>query len=428
MSNGCEYQCTKISDEDRPDPGPANFIDANCDGIDGDISKAVFVATQGSDVNPGTMDAPMRSLAAALARAKNTGKTELYVAGGTYNVTETFQLEDGISIYGGYSYPSWERVHAQRVRIQHNGNVNSDGDIGPIGIVGISGRNLKSAIILDRVDIVTPAAQPRTSVSNYAFFCADCDDLTLRFVQLTAGDGGSGEDGSEGAKGDNGDDGKPGQNGHCDESASRGGGAGGESECGRGGGKGGDGGARGRNPGSSGQPGQLSTAGGGGGAAPGCNGDKDGGAGQTYSGPAPVVGSAGQRGRASSPSTDGWSGGDATSGGEGEHGHGGGGGGGGGGQGGTLCINGTGAGGGGGGGGGGASTGSGSKCQFTWMPDITIWRSSRSLSRAADGRRKTSSKRTNTPTLMPAPTLPPSTACTARPPPSSSSGPLMSSK
>src|SRR5690606_12700041 len=63
MSNGCEYECTKISDEDRPDD---NFIDANCDGIDGDIAKAIFVSPWGSDNNPGTMEAPVLTIAQGL--------------------------------------------------------------------------------------------------------------------------------------------------------------------------------------------------------------------------------------------------------------------------------------------------------------------------------------------------------------------------
>ncbi|HTN84818.1 MAG TPA: hypothetical protein VL242_14055, partial [Sorangium sp.] len=51
LANGCEYACTFVSDEDRPDDG---FVDANCDGIDGDARLAIFVAVTGSDANPGT--------------------------------------------------------------------------------------------------------------------------------------------------------------------------------------------------------------------------------------------------------------------------------------------------------------------------------------------------------------------------------------
>src|SRR5690348_4362462 len=42
------------------------FEDTNCDGIDGDVAKAVFVdAAGGQDTGPGTRDQPKKTISAA---------------------------------------------------------------------------------------------------------------------------------------------------------------------------------------------------------------------------------------------------------------------------------------------------------------------------------------------------------------------------
>ena len=83
---------------DRPDLA---FEDANCDGIDGDLTKAIFVDKfVGADAQPGTRDAPMYSLAAALPAAKAAGK-DIYITGGFF--TEPLALEPDMGIYGGYA-------------------------------------------------------------------------------------------------------------------------------------------------------------------------------------------------------------------------------------------------------------------------------------------------------------------------------------
>src|SRR5690606_22825395 len=116
-ANGCEYNCVFQSAVDLPDD---NFRDANCDGIDGDIAKAIFVSTSGNDANPGTMSQPVRTITYALQLAQTTGKSEIYVAAGEYS-SPTVTLVNGISIYGGYSYPSWTRNATHQVTIKYSG-------------------------------------------------------------------------------------------------------------------------------------------------------------------------------------------------------------------------------------------------------------------------------------------------------------------
>ena len=83
---------------DEPD---MSFIDANCDKVDGTTSNAVFVATNGDDLDPGTRAAPKATLPAALAAAESAGK-DVYVGIGTYFETAGVQLLTDVSIFGGY--------------------------------------------------------------------------------------------------------------------------------------------------------------------------------------------------------------------------------------------------------------------------------------------------------------------------------------
>src|SRR5207302_3142626 len=55
VSDGCEATCNATAADD-PDLA---FVDENCDGIDGDVSRAIFVATDGMDTAAGTKEAPV---------------------------------------------------------------------------------------------------------------------------------------------------------------------------------------------------------------------------------------------------------------------------------------------------------------------------------------------------------------------------------
>jgi Cys-rich repeat protein len=351
--NGCEYNCTFVSATDLPDDG---FVDANCDGIDGDVTKAIFVAASGNDANPGTMTQPMATLQAALNRAQMTGKSEIYVSAGTYNAP-TLTLVNGISIYGGYAYPGWTRNGTNQVLLKHNGTV-TDGRI-----VGAQGTNITSATVIDRIRIETVNAANNSGVSNYGLHCQNCGGLTIRNSIIRAFAGGSGANGDAGAYIGRGYDGSVGNNGSCDGGHGTGGAAG-ASDCGQTAGKGGDGGNEGRNSGKNGDNGGGATCGGcvngGSTGCGGCGGSASACKGNTGNpGADGTSGGAGGDGTAGSGGTAGtyWTSNAGGSGTNGGNGVGGGGGGGGGGQGEggcfvCVCNDGGGNGGGGGGGGG----------------------------------------------------------------------------
>src|SRR5689334_15392316 len=70
--------CRPIAADDTPDD---LYQDTNCDGIDGDAGRAIFVSPDGSDGDPGTMNQPMRTITAALAIATSfIPPKDLYLA------------------------------------------------------------------------------------------------------------------------------------------------------------------------------------------------------------------------------------------------------------------------------------------------------------------------------------------------------------
>lgn len=355
---GCNYQCSPQPGEDRPNDMTVSSYnwqhsDTNCDGIDGDISRALFVDWRtGNDNNPGTMALPLQTVNAALAEIQTLpGIDQIYVSEGTYN--ERIELIPGISIYGGFKASDrWTRVGSNKSILQ-----NTVPDAATRHVIAVSGNQLGSGnkTVLQNLEIVAGSASsliPGTmqGASSHALYCANCPGLELIGNIFTAGLGapGSGALSPTGTPGE-GQRGGDGTNGDHDGGSRGQGGIGGASSCGRTGGVGGQGGSRGKNAGVTGGTGLVGTPGGGGGS----GGDPGRGGEPGTKGNDGTTGSAGAGGAATAAILSGyWQGRAGSVGNTGNHGNGGGGGGGGGGQGCTFCINGSGNGGGGGGGGG----------------------------------------------------------------------------
>lgn len=334
LNNGCECQIT-----DPNDP-PGDGIDTNCDGIDGDASRVIFVAFQGDNQNPGSATHPKATIQAGIDTAAGTaGKDRVYVSEGTY--VEKVTLANGISVYGSYSFQrNWERDASYLTQILV-------ADVSGGKMIGVEGSFLLAATTFNSITVETTGSS-QAGVSSYAFYCITCPGLSIENCVLRAGNAGPGTGGSDGTTGAAGSPGSRGEDGACDSQSNWGdGGDGGTSSCGRAGGNGGRGGSE-TDDGTNGLTGAGGTPGGSGGSGgdPGQNGT-DGTAGTAGS-----AGSDGNGGSGGSLAGGYWqsdSGGDGA---VGNPGNGGGGGGGGGGQGGLLVIDGGGGGGGGGGAGG----------------------------------------------------------------------------
>ncbi len=94
LANGCE--CERFDGEGPP---PVVGGDADCDGAPDETNDYVYVATTGSDTNPGTLERPMRTLQGALGRGAAEEK-DVLVSRGVYDAEVT--LVPGVSAYGGY--------------------------------------------------------------------------------------------------------------------------------------------------------------------------------------------------------------------------------------------------------------------------------------------------------------------------------------
>src|SRR4029079_8786275 len=130
---------------DNPDD---TFTDQNCDGIDGDVTKAIFVATSiGNDANPGTKQQPVATVNVGVAKAVMAGKLQVYISDGIYN--ERVTLSNGVSLYGGYSAANgWKRQAAYIATIR-SGTVISG------RVSAVEGTNINLPTTVDRVTIQT---------------------------------------------------------------------------------------------------------------------------------------------------------------------------------------------------------------------------------------------------------------------------------
>jgi hypothetical protein len=171
---------------DAPDV-PA-FADTNCDGIDGNVSDAVFVSPSGSDANPGTRAQPERTLEAALINASATNR-DVYAAAGVY--PERLDVMNGVSVFGGYD-SSWSRSLANQTSIEAPAAGGSSEGAVAVGITS------PTTLQLLRVTAPIPAAIGGTS---YGLRGTNCSGLVIDRLVAVARAGGPGSNGAHGAPG-----------------------------------------------------------------------------------------------------------------------------------------------------------------------------------------------------------------------------------
>ncbi|MBX7113246.1 MAG: hypothetical protein K1X64_02845 [Myxococcaceae bacterium] len=264
-TNGCEYECTPTSATDVPD---VNFVDANCDGIDGELGNGIFVAVPfagGSDANPGTRELPKATINAALAQAKADGKRDVYVSAGAYVGTLEAVDVDGKYIAGGYAPMTFKRSLLNTTQVI-NGNP------------GLKVENANNNVF----QFITLLGNNASGFGETAYGAWVKGSNGVRFEGLTvlAGNGGDGITGQNGLGGTPGGDGAPGVTGCtddpdwnvgfpipdiCNECARPAASFGGASACGNRGGSGGRPGWNGGNNGESGAAGSGAMGANGGG-------------------------------------------------------------------------------------------------------------------------------------------------------------------
>ncbi len=164
------------------DPADTLWTDSNCDGIDGNAARAIFVA-MGGGAGSGTRIEPYHTLADAMAVATIT-HAPILVAQGTYH--ERVTLADGVSIAGGYDSTTWQRGTEPTRFIAAC----------PV----LEGHRLSTHTEIVRVEFVgTDAAMH--GASCVAGILDRANGVYLIDVVLRAGRGAAGSDGTTGAAG-----------------------------------------------------------------------------------------------------------------------------------------------------------------------------------------------------------------------------------
>ncbi|GMV44262.1 MAG: hypothetical protein AMXMBFR64_59780 [Myxococcales bacterium] len=225
-NDGCE--CQYAGAVDLPDG-----IDQNCDGVDGEIDNAIFVAKNGIDTNPGTIEAPVLTIGAAIQKAKSGARRDVYVATGVY--AQSLMLVAGVNVYGGFS-----ATFGFRDTVLYETVI-----FGGAPTAGVPGA-------VNALDLVNPGGQTTTldgftvygydnkvpSESTYGIYVRNCDgSLRITNNHVIAGDGGGGVPGNKGTDGDGGAAGAAGKaakdvGASCNAASNNTGGAGGTKSCG----------------------------------------------------------------------------------------------------------------------------------------------------------------------------------------------------
>jgi hypothetical protein len=184
----CENECSSDPGADVPDPA---FVDANCDGVDGDVARSIFVAGSGSDsqecgLAPAT---PCASIGAGIARAVATARPHVLIQAGRY--LEVVALASDVGLFGGYDVAWSRRPHAEQ-RTEIVGTL----DAASGSYLTIRAHDISSARLENLVLVGPNAAQP--GHSSYVVHAFNASALAIRDVLVVAGDGADGSDGVAG--------------------------------------------------------------------------------------------------------------------------------------------------------------------------------------------------------------------------------------
>ncbi|HTR50600.1 MAG TPA: hypothetical protein VMJ10_07830 [Kofleriaceae bacterium] len=235
--------CAPPSTTDVPD---GSYTDDNCDGIDGDITKGIFVSNAGADTSTCGLvyTSPCQTISYSIVRAVLEAKQNVYVQAGTYN--EVVVLQSGVNIWGGYD-ATWIRNsyatpgHTVTIVGKQDTTTGGDGEW-----LAVRAHNLIVPVTIGDVIIQGPNASGgggNSGLDGHASYGVHvyAGSLNLVRVQLLAGTGATGSTGTPGSDaviadaqsymtGGKGGDGAQ-YSTACDDSSRGGGGAIGTNSC-----------------------------------------------------------------------------------------------------------------------------------------------------------------------------------------------------
>lgn len=209
-SDGCE--CRRVQGNttiDLPDRAPASgagasYVDENCDGIDGVVTDAVFVAVNGAPGGNGTRTSPLQSIAAGVAAQQAQNKRYVLVAQGLYR--ENVRLFDGAQIFGGYAQDFLKR-DPKLYTTTWQGVAPTGTAIAPVhaeslGAGGAARETVVSGFVITGWDATQSTAPGANGDASIGVFLRDVGPrFVLQSNDVLAGRGGAGGRGPTGSQG-----------------------------------------------------------------------------------------------------------------------------------------------------------------------------------------------------------------------------------
>lgn len=185
-------QINPAASEPEPD---AQFLDENCDGVDGNAALAIFVAQPGSvAADCGTRALPC-ALSVAAFRAQSTGRTQAYLQQGNYPIALRLETPGAnLALFGGYD-AQWRRA---------NRNTNPSRILGgPVALVGgvgvqAAGGNYRLVDLLVEAPSTSQRNGSGDGLGSYGVRAIDSTSVTLLRVTISAGNGANGLSGGDG--------------------------------------------------------------------------------------------------------------------------------------------------------------------------------------------------------------------------------------
>lgn len=176
------------------------FIDSNCDGMDGDVTDSYFVANggNGDGLTPLTPSG-QNNINTIVVNAVNNNTNWVVFTNGNFNISGGSTLLGSVNWAGGYLNTFSQREQPS----QTDFNVSFDGFVLNNAIAGLR---------LQNINISNTSNAPNGN-SSYVMKILNAPNIILEKVAITSLNGGSGNNGADGVNGANGNSGTNGGDG-----------------------------------------------------------------------------------------------------------------------------------------------------------------------------------------------------------------------
>lgn len=142
-----------------------------------DDAYGVFVSPSGSDFNPGTRAAPVKTIAHGMDRAESTGKGDVFVCAGAFPEALVVDASrDGLRVYGGLDCGTWSYVATDVVTVA------------PPGGSALTIEGLTAGVTFEDMVLSAPDADPTSAgASSIAVFVSRSQNVAFQAVMMVAG-------------------------------------------------------------------------------------------------------------------------------------------------------------------------------------------------------------------------------------------------